>query len=264
MPQPGNPQALNRYAYTLNNPVRYTDPTGHRECEDEECTSWVHPITGRTFRPLLRFWLATPPALASITPGGSFGEGAINWGGQQVSVYHPPSVYAYADGSYSRGSRCRGQVCLDSFTIGDYWWGEDWGNTCVSAFQRQISPITRGTWEPVHTTTVTAHAFNGRFSTREFFAGVAAGRQFEAESLPPTAEEIGTRAGQVAGAVDALNLIGGALQGLATMTHDDSYYLQRNNAGAYRVIIISVYEAYGHPYYVTASGRYPVGPILPP
>ena len=29
VPEPGNPQALNRYAYTLNNPMRYTDPTGH-------------------------------------------------------------------------------------------------------------------------------------------------------------------------------------------------------------------------------------------
>ncbi|GAB4412279.1 MAG: hypothetical protein Kow00123_26110 [Anaerolineales bacterium] len=29
VPEPGNPQALNRYAYTLNNPVRYTDPSGH-------------------------------------------------------------------------------------------------------------------------------------------------------------------------------------------------------------------------------------------
>ena len=28
MPQPGNPQSLNRYSYCLNNPVRYTDPTG--------------------------------------------------------------------------------------------------------------------------------------------------------------------------------------------------------------------------------------------
>ena len=29
VPEPGNPQALNRYSYVLNNPLRYTDPTGH-------------------------------------------------------------------------------------------------------------------------------------------------------------------------------------------------------------------------------------------
>ncbi len=34
VPEPGNPQALNRYSYVLNNPLRYTDPTGHYE-EDE-------------------------------------------------------------------------------------------------------------------------------------------------------------------------------------------------------------------------------------
>ena len=28
VPEPGNPQALNRYSYVLNNPARYTDPTG--------------------------------------------------------------------------------------------------------------------------------------------------------------------------------------------------------------------------------------------
>ncbi len=29
VPDPGNPQELNRYAYARNNPLRYTDPSGH-------------------------------------------------------------------------------------------------------------------------------------------------------------------------------------------------------------------------------------------
>jgi hypothetical protein len=29
VPDPRNPQALNRYSYVLNNPLKYTDPTGH-------------------------------------------------------------------------------------------------------------------------------------------------------------------------------------------------------------------------------------------
>jgi RHS repeat-associated protein len=33
VPSAGNPQSLNRYSLVLNNPAKYTDPTGHRECE---------------------------------------------------------------------------------------------------------------------------------------------------------------------------------------------------------------------------------------
>ncbi len=35
VPSAANPQAFNRYSYVLNNPLRYTDPTGHRNCEED-------------------------------------------------------------------------------------------------------------------------------------------------------------------------------------------------------------------------------------
>ena len=34
MPGYANPQNLNRYSYVINNPLRYTDPTGHMQSED--------------------------------------------------------------------------------------------------------------------------------------------------------------------------------------------------------------------------------------
>ncbi len=36
IPGPGNPQALNRFSYTLNNPLRYIDPSGHEEQDEAE------------------------------------------------------------------------------------------------------------------------------------------------------------------------------------------------------------------------------------
>ncbi len=47
VPGAGNPQNLNRYSYVNNNPVRYTDPSGHRDCNpgvDPECDN---PFPGR-------------------------------------------------------------------------------------------------------------------------------------------------------------------------------------------------------------------------
>ena len=47
VPEPGNPQDLNRYYYVRNSPLRYRDPSGHRQCEGLECersempSSWL-------------------------------------------------------------------------------------------------------------------------------------------------------------------------------------------------------------------------------
>ena len=36
VPDGKNPQNLNRFAYTLNNPLRYIDPTGHKVCDERK------------------------------------------------------------------------------------------------------------------------------------------------------------------------------------------------------------------------------------
>ncbi|MBC7228455.1 MAG: RHS repeat-associated core domain-containing protein [Thermoflexales bacterium] len=46
VPEPGNPQDLNRYSYVRNSPVLYRDPSGRAVCVDAECAWIVHPVTG--------------------------------------------------------------------------------------------------------------------------------------------------------------------------------------------------------------------------
>jgi hypothetical protein len=48
VPQPGNPQTLNRYSYVNNNPVRYTDPTGHCNADrsDQDCWDVYNKLIG--------------------------------------------------------------------------------------------------------------------------------------------------------------------------------------------------------------------------
>ena len=48
VPDPQNPQSLNRYTYVLNSPINFSDPTGHRPsygCEYEGCTlpNFINP-----------------------------------------------------------------------------------------------------------------------------------------------------------------------------------------------------------------------------
>ena len=46
VPNPFNPQDLNRFSYVRNNPVRYTDPTGHRACDDFDAAGGCYTAPG--------------------------------------------------------------------------------------------------------------------------------------------------------------------------------------------------------------------------
>jgi hypothetical protein len=41
VPDPGNPQSLNRFAYVLGNPLKYIDPSGHIEEGEYERALWI-------------------------------------------------------------------------------------------------------------------------------------------------------------------------------------------------------------------------------
>jgi RHS repeat-associated protein len=71
VPSPGKPQALNRYSYVYDNPVKYTDPTGHRVCGDPDTESCESSGTRfETFR-------NTPPDDIPSSPAG--GDPATPW-----------------------------------------------------------------------------------------------------------------------------------------------------------------------------------------
>jgi RHS repeat-associated protein len=50
VPEPGDPQSLNRFAYVTNNPLKFIDPSGHAECVDDNCTRTIHPVSGRVMQ----------------------------------------------------------------------------------------------------------------------------------------------------------------------------------------------------------------------
>jgi RHS repeat-associated protein len=51
IPSPANPQSWNRFAYTLNNPIRYTDPSGNRVCDEDDCLEKIKNGTGKNSKP---------------------------------------------------------------------------------------------------------------------------------------------------------------------------------------------------------------------
>ncbi len=79
IPDPSAPQAFNRYAYTLNNPLRYVDPSGHRyePCGPggADCGGGRHGGGGRGF-PWWKY-VQDLPSIYDIRAGGAYNNGMI-------------------------------------------------------------------------------------------------------------------------------------------------------------------------------------------
>jgi RHS repeat-associated protein len=55
VPEPGDPQSLNRYSYVNNNPLRYVDPTGHEMTEWDWLNRWYN-AHGYFWDAATKFW----------------------------------------------------------------------------------------------------------------------------------------------------------------------------------------------------------------
>jgi RHS repeat-associated protein len=85
VPDPMNPQTLNRYSYCLNNPFKYTDPTGHSMFDDY----YLYVANGGNVEPPSMFnsnQISNPPLPIAPDPeptiplfGDSFGETLMNF-----------------------------------------------------------------------------------------------------------------------------------------------------------------------------------------
>jgi len=133
VPEPGNPQAFNRYSYVGGNPLRYLDPTGHSKFTDwlietgkkignsgpigkalvvsaAEAVNHVNQQTEKVFYPdentdpVDRFWACVEIggvatlAAAPIAYGGSWAIGALGGGATLAETGGAAATAACADG----------------------------------------------------------------------------------------------------------------------------------------------------------------------
>jgi hypothetical protein len=74
IPESQGVQAWDRYAYVNNSPLRYTDPTGHRNCEEDgyHCAGWNYkPVVKPTKTPTptsTPTFIPTPAPTSTVTP----------------------------------------------------------------------------------------------------------------------------------------------------------------------------------------------------
>jgi RHS repeat-associated protein len=143
VPEPGNPQSLNRYSYVLNNPLRYTDPTGYcagdpndPDNPDAGCWAMIGKIEGTynniTIEPdlwtedeLWQVWygllnhvfiidIIGAPSITFIRES-SHSTGASGYTYQRIAGFHRITIYDNAYFALPDGSGATEQPSLRNF-----------------------------------------------------------------------------------------------------------------------------------------------------
>ena len=90
MPEPGNPQSLNRYTYVYNNPIMYSDPTGHVYAQGAG-----GGVGGKIGPPAPNTPLPSPvppPPAATPSPDSIRAPGSVDWLAELQSLVPPPDT----------------------------------------------------------------------------------------------------------------------------------------------------------------------------
>ena len=99
VPDPMNPQSLNRYSYALNNPLRYTDPTGHCGADTaadggmdlalfEQCTEIQNELMRTYDIKITGYWLLSEMGLLRDSLQGIIDRFTAMGIGQAMDAFH--------------------------------------------------------------------------------------------------------------------------------------------------------------------------------
>jgi RHS repeat-associated protein len=148
VPNPSNPQSLNRFSYVYNNPVRFNDPTGHM-CTDPE-DLWSPGCDGANT-------VGEKPHGGGL---GNLGSGNSNSSSGGSSNSSGGGGNSGSPGGTSNNSGCGHHHCpdstidlLDAYQLGWQNFGQAWGiysNPNATIGQRSLAGAYMGAWGGMH------------------------------------------------------------------------------------------------------------------
>jgi len=146
VPEPGNPQSLNRYAYTLNNPVRYNDPSGHAVPIDAEARLLVNPFNGNVMVRELS-GSALYMLIAYITMGDASARDRLGQMPDQTGDFGWKVIHTHFQGLAS----IKGDAGFAPEFQDDHWYAERWNTATpeskqVGHFLTAVSMGFDGSW----------------------------------------------------------------------------------------------------------------------